>query len=259
MHLVCVGPKDTGEPTILLEAGGGLSYGSWGDVLSSMLQEHRLCAYDRAGIGDSEPPTEASRTVADQVADLEALLDGAGISGPFVIGAHSVGAVNALLFTKARPDDVVGLVLVDPRAPRVSAEWLAALPAPAAGEPTDLTRFRDELTTFETDPSMNDEHVLIRDSFEIGAAALDETDSFFGDRPVVVLSAEHTPRGWATLPPDVADRLTEIWSDAQQALADESTAGSRETVPGVGHNIQAEAPEAVVDALERVLAQVLAS
>lgn len=62
MHLECVGPTDTGEPTILLEAGGGGDTHSWEAILPVMQSTHRLCAYDRAGLGLSEPPPEASRT-----------------------------------------------------------------------------------------------------------------------------------------------------------------------------------------------------
>ena len=64
MHLVCVGPTDTGEPTILLEAGGGGDYLTWAEILPVMQSTHRLCAYDRAGLGQSEPPAEALRTAA---------------------------------------------------------------------------------------------------------------------------------------------------------------------------------------------------
>ncbi len=119
MRLVCVGPTDTGKPTILLEAGFGEDYRTWSEILPVMRSTHRLCAYDRAGMGQSEPPAEASRTAADQVADLRALLDAAGVSGPFVIGAHSYGATVATLFTQAYPDEVVGLLFVDPaKSPR---------------------------------------------------------------------------------------------------------------------------------------------
>src|SRR3970040_1076046 len=147
MHLVCVGPTDTGEPTILLEAGGGGDYLSWGKILPVMQSSHRLCAYDRAGLGQSEPPAEASRTTADQVADLRALLDAAGVSGPFVIGSHSSGATVAILFTQAYRDEVVGLLFVDPESPRASARFRDALPAPAGGEPASVTPFRDGLET----------------------------------------------------------------------------------------------------------------
>jgi len=56
------------------------------------------------------------------------------------------------------------------------------------------------------------------------------------------------------LPPDLATTLQDLWTAAQQELADESTAGARETVPGAGHAIQVEKPQAVIDALEDVLA-----
>jgi pimeloyl-ACP methyl ester carboxylesterase len=156
------------------------------------------------GLGQSEPPAKASRTAADQVSDLRALLDAAGVSEPFVIGAHSDGATVATLFTQAYPDEVVGLLFVDPRGPRVSARWLDALPAPAADEPASVTDFRDQLETFETDPSLNPEHVHLRTSFAEAAAALDAPGPLFGDRPVVVLSAETTPGPQLGLPPDLA-------------------------------------------------------
>ncbi len=253
MHLVCVGATDTGEPTILLEAGGGGDYLTWGEILPVMRSTHRLCAYDRAGLGQSEPPAEASRTAADQVADLRALLDAAGVSGPFVIGAHSYGATVATLFTQAYPDEVVGLLFVDPQSPRVTARWRDALPSPAADEPASVTDFRDELETFETDPSMNPEHVHLRTSLAEAAAALDAPGPLFGDRPVVVLSAETMPGSRSGLPPDLAKTFDEVWAAGQQELADESTAGSLETVSGAGHEIQVDQPPAVIDALERIL------
>ena len=253
MHLVCVGPTDTGEPTILLEAGGGGDYLSWEEILPVMQSSHRLCAYDRTGLGQSEPPPEASRTSTDQVADLRALLDAAGVRGPFVIGSHSYGATVATLFTQAYPDDVVGLLFVDPESARVEARWLDALPAPAADEPASITDFRDQLETFGTDPSLNPEHLHLRTSFAEAAAALDAPGPLFGDRPVVVLSAETTSGSQLGLPPNLAKTIDDLWAAAQQELADESTAGSLETVSGAGHGIQFDQPPAVIDALERIL------
>ena len=55
------------------------------------------------------------------------------------------------------------------------------------------------------------------------------------------------------LPADLATTIDEIWAAGQQDLADESTAGSIETVAGAGHEIQVDQPPAVIDALERIL------
>lgn len=251
MHLVCVGPTDTGEPTILLEAGGGGDYLSWSEVTREMQSTHRLCAYDRAGLGLSDPPTEASRTTANQVADLRALLGAASVGGPFVIGAHSYGATVAILFTQAYPEEVVGLLFVDPQSPRFIAGH--ALPVPAAGEPASVTDFRNEMVTFDDDPSLNPEHLHIRPSLAEAAAALDAPGPLFGDRPVMVLSADRSPGAQSGLPPEFAETFDAAWVTGQQELADESTAGSFEEVSGTGHEIQADRPQAVIDALEKIL------
>jgi pimeloyl-ACP methyl ester carboxylesterase len=254
MHLECVGPTDTGEPTILLEAGGGGDTHSWEAILPVMQSTHRLCAYDRAGLGLSEPPAEASRTTSDQVADLRKLLDAAGVGRPFVIVAQSYGANVAILFTQAAGDEVAGLLFVDPQSPHLTERLRDVLPAPAADEPASLTDFRDSLTTFETDPSLNPEHLQLRTSLAEGAGALDAPGPLFGDRPVVVLSAGIPPSSRLGLPPDdLAKTIDKFSAATQQELADESTAGSRETVSGVGHEIQLDRPQAVIDALERIL------
>jgi pimeloyl-ACP methyl ester carboxylesterase len=254
MHLVCVGPTDTGEPTILLEAGGGLDSTAWGDITPVMQSTHRLCAYDRAGLGQSDPPTEASRTAADQASDLHALLEAAGVTGPFVVGAHSFGAIIGTLFTQAYPDDVAGLVFMDPQAPRQSAAFREALPPATPDDSSAVKEIRDALESFEIDPSQNPEHVAVRESGEKATAALDGPGPFFEDRPVIVLSAGRLPPDFSQMPPEVAAALTAARVAAQEELADESTAGSFETVPGAGHNIQDENPPVVIEALEQVLA-----
>ncbi len=218
-----------------------------------MQSTHRLCAYDRAGLGQSEPPAEASRTASDQVADLRALLDAAGISGPFVIAAHSYGASVAILFTQAYPGDVVGLLFVDPESPHFSERLRDALPPPAEDEPASLTDLRESFETFEIDPSQNPEHLHIRTSLELAAAALDTPGPLFGNRPLVVLTAGTSGERRLGLPPDLATTIDELWAAAQQELADKSAAGLRKTVPGAGHEIQVVRPQAVIDALEQIL------
>ena len=233
-----------------------MDYGSWSQVLTGMQAKHRLCAYDRLGLGASSQPKEASRTAVDQAADLHALLGAAGVRGPFVVGAHSFGAIIATLFTQAYPDDVVGIVFVDPQAPRQSVAFLKALPPASADESSAVKEIRDVLEDFETDPSQNPEHVAVRESGAKASAALDAAGPFFGDRPVVVMSAGRPPPDFSSMPPDVSKALLAARAAAQQELADESTAGSRETVPGAGHAIQDANPPAVIDALEKVLAAV---
>ena len=78
LHLHCIGQ---GSPTVVLDAGlGGFSL-DWGAVQPHITTSTRVCAYDRAGLGWSEPgPTP--RSPQQFAAELHALLTNAGVEGP---------------------------------------------------------------------------------------------------------------------------------------------------------------------------------
>ena len=152
---------------------------------------HRACAYDRAGIGMSET-APGPRTTRDQVNDLAALLEAAGVTGPIVLVAHSLGGWNAIVYTADHPEQVVGAVLVDITPRGLEGRWLEELPPETPDEPEAIHQARENFTTFLTDPSMNPEGTDIADSLEQVLAA-----PGFGDRPTEIL--------WAT-----ASQLT-VW------------------------------------------------
>lgn len=77
MHIRCEG---TGSPTVILEtlSGGTSSY--WGWVQPELAKETRVCVYDRAGRGWSEPDPEP-QSLARTVRNLHVLLENANIAG----------------------------------------------------------------------------------------------------------------------------------------------------------------------------------
>jgi pimeloyl-ACP methyl ester carboxylesterase len=128
LHLQCRGTAHPGSPTVILEAGAGLASPSWAWVQSAVATTTRVCAYDRAGLGWSDPgPTPRD---ARQVAhELHTLLERAAIAGPYVLVGHSLGGMYVRVYAAQYPDEVVGLVLVDAshpdqltRAPATKAE-----------------------------------------------------------------------------------------------------------------------------------------
>lgn len=254
LHLVCVGPVVPGEPTVVFEAGLEGPYFVWSDVLSPLQSTHRVCAYDRAGLGASPPASASTRTSKDIVADLHTLLTTAKLDGPFVMVGHSFAAWPLAVYASQFPDDVAAVVLVDPRGPKVSDGWRDALPAPAASEDPAVAANRDELGTFEFDPSKNKEHINLAESAAEANAVLDADGPLFGDRPLVVLGAADTHTSWADLPADLMPVFDKIWLDGQKALAAESTAGSFVSVPDSNHEIQNDQPAVVVDTIEGILA-----
>ncbi|MEO5884996.1 MAG: alpha/beta fold hydrolase, partial [Candidatus Limnocylindrales bacterium] len=98
LHLVCLGPVVAGVPTVVLESGLGGPYNAWSEILTALSPTHRVCAYDRAGLGASPPAPEAARTTADAVADLHAMLTAATVSGPYLLVGHSSGAGTVSLY-----------------------------------------------------------------------------------------------------------------------------------------------------------------
>ena len=256
IHVSCFGPTDGTAPTVLFEAGLGAPSDTWDTVVDALSPSRRTCAYDRAGTGASPLPPNLRRTTKDLVGDLEAVLDEAEIEGPILVVGHSMAVWPLAVYTRAHPEVVTGVVLVDPRAPHVSAEWRAALPAPSAAEAPAVTANREELGAFEHDPSMNPEHLDLTASAAEASAALDAPGPLFGDSPMVVLGAADTHLSWSDLPPTLAKRFDRIWLRGQNRLAKESTRGTLESVADSAHEIQNTQPQAVVDAVESVLAAV---
>jgi len=144
MLLTCTG---TGEPTVVLVSGARGAYDDWTHVvgvdgsaptpgedavLPQVARFTRVCAYDRpgtvtfAGRATRSTPVTQPTDAADGVADLHALLAAAGVAGPYVLVAHSLGGVIAHLYAARSPADVAALVLVDP-----GSRFLASTLTPA--------------------------------------------------------------------------------------------------------------------------------
>jgi pimeloyl-ACP methyl ester carboxylesterase len=123
MHIHCTG---AGRPTVVMDAGlGGWSL-DWSAVQPEIAQFTRVCSYDRAGLGWSEPgaaPSDAHHAMDD----LHMLLANSGEAGPFVLVGHSNGGLRVLLYASAYPQEIAGVVLVDPTPRATDAERVAFL------------------------------------------------------------------------------------------------------------------------------------
>ncbi|GIF66259.1 hydrolase or acyltransferase of alpha/beta superfamily protein [Asanoa ishikariensis] len=108
-HLRWIETNSTG-PTILLVGGAGDTVLDWGPILPALATDFRVIAYDRAGLGASDP-VRGRLTIESQVDDMVALLDA---HGPTLLVGHSWGGLLAQFAAAARPAQVTGLVLIDP-------------------------------------------------------------------------------------------------------------------------------------------------
>ena len=93
-RLMHIHPTGEGTPTVLFESGMGASCLSWTLVQPAVAEFSRAVSYDRAGHGWSDPAHEP-RTAYQIAQELRALMDVAGLPGPYVLVAHSSAATSA--------------------------------------------------------------------------------------------------------------------------------------------------------------------
>jgi pimeloyl-ACP methyl ester carboxylesterase len=118
-HRLHLFESGTSGPTILLEAGLMSTVLSWSELQSELAKSFRVVSYDRAGLGWSDlgpMPRTADRIVAE----LHTLLQKAAARPPYILVGHSFGGLTMPLFAARFPNDVAGMVLVDPVVP---SEW----------------------------------------------------------------------------------------------------------------------------------------
>jgi len=109
VHLECTGSRG---PTVILEPGWGGSAASMGLIAPAVAGDSRVCVYDRAGRGWSDP-AQSPADGAQIATDLHRLLVRAHVPGPYVLAGHSFGGLYVRTYAAKYPGEVAGLILVD--------------------------------------------------------------------------------------------------------------------------------------------------
>jgi pimeloyl-ACP methyl ester carboxylesterase len=114
-HAIRMLVTGSGVATVVFENGCCGPLETWGKVQPEVSRFARTVTYDRAGVGLSEhgPLPRDGRRIA---AELRRALRAAGIAPPYILVGHSLGGPYIRIFAGMYPDDVAGLVLVDPTA-----------------------------------------------------------------------------------------------------------------------------------------------
>jgi pimeloyl-ACP methyl ester carboxylesterase len=238
LYITCTGQ---GSPTVILDAGLGGTHTAWATVQPGVAAFTRVCSYDRAGLGASDPgPTP--RTSQQIVKELHTLLTNAGVAGPYVLVGHSFGGFNVRLYASTYRQDAAGLVLVESAQEDQDDRILATLPPEQPNENAGLAAYRAEL---QANFVQGAEPI----AFKTSASEVRASGSL-GSMPLIVLTAGQTV--FPEFPADMAAKLDSTWRDLQQLLARLSSNSKQIIAERSGHCIQCTQPDLVIDAIRQV-------
>jgi pimeloyl-ACP methyl ester carboxylesterase len=254
VHLHVMGAEHTTGPTIILEAGAMSASPQWFRIQPALAERYRVVAYDRPGMGWSDAAPEPFSPARAATA-LHTALERAGIAGPYILVGHSLGGIFVRVFAGQYPDDVAGVVLIDPSHPEQGTRMGPSNDLAAAGRSMApmpwLARVGGMRVIDLTDgmlAGMPEQHAGALRSFyastrhlETSAAEMAGADELgqaavaageLGDRPVIVLSAGALPSGAGG--DDPAAHLA-TWHALHAELVALSTRGEQRIVTGAEH------------------------
>ena len=230
--------RGSGSPTVVLEAGAGGGAGSWASVFDDIGSTTRTCAYDRAGLGSSDP--RGTRSLGDAAADLRALLAAAEEPAPYVVVGHSLGGAYARIFAHEHPDEVPAIVLLDSFDPDLESRYIHPLLEKLRPEYEErLQGLRDTVAAWER---------LDWDTSEQQLAS----DDLSATRVAALVAPRYEPR----LSEAVNATIERTWREAYGSLSPGQT--TYEYAWNSGHVIPVDRPDAVVDVVRRVVGEVRA-
>jgi pimeloyl-ACP methyl ester carboxylesterase len=275
LHINCQG---TGVPTVIVETGAGQFSAHWTLVQDAIARSTRICTYDRAGFGWSEP-APAGRSLEDRATELYALLTKASVAPPYIVVGHSYGGLVARAFVRAHFKDVVAVVLVDAAeeeivfSPEFKELFAAARPQLQTFEL--LTRFglarailrtrsedevakqmrvprelieRTGLTAAGLSPGFFQEYADELASYELAPTTERHAGGLgaLGDLPLIVIERGRPVEG-------SSPGREQSWTEAQARLAKLSSHSELIVASNSAHDIYHDEPQIVINAIQRVI------
>ena len=237
--------RTQGQPILILEAGAGEGLDEWTPAMPHLAKLAPVIAYDRHGIGQSDPDTQP-RTIRRVAATLHELLESMRLPPPYVLVGHSWGGILIRGFSELYGAEVAGLAYIEPMDVETTRQELAeALPESerkAALEPREVPTIPPD-----TPPGLKAEYENIQQNFKTDFAEARGVKPSGGVPVAVVIAA---PPGRLKHPGDVQMRL-QIKHQSDWVL--NSTNGLLIVSGAVKHNIAKDDPSLVVQAVRHVL------
>ncbi len=259
-HRLQVHVEGDGTPAVVFDTGLGDRLDKLAPLQERIARVTKMVTYNRAGYGQSEPgplPRDAGR----EADELKALLEKMSVPPPYVLVGHSLGGLNVQVFASRHPEDVAGLVLLDPpplsfilgedyvdlqeMANGMTAEWQGIADAGAnSSDPGEKAR-----AGFFRMLASEHREMLGESARLVGAI------STFGDMPLVVIAAEKPNPAFG----EIAEEYQKYWVEQSRALTARSSDGRFVLAEGASHHLYVDAPDLVADTILSVVQEARAN
>ena len=219
LYARCTG---SGSPTVVMEGGDLDTSDSYFFAEEAIAEETRVCVYDRANLGQSDP-APGPRGLEELVSDFEGLLESAPIPGPYVLVGTSGGGYISAGYAVEHPDEVAGIVFVE-------------VPAPFQDPPAPIVK--------ETDPG-HPGNLEKRDFLQVEKDAWGAREEL-GDIPVTVISNRYSEAEIQASPfPSEQRGMRENVEDQKGWLV--LSPRAEQVVVTTGHAVEEQDPQLVID------------
>jgi pimeloyl-ACP methyl ester carboxylesterase len=236
LHVVQMGE---GPYTVVFEAGFGSDMSAWRKVAPEIAKKAAVLVYSRGGLGQS-PARQYGVPLEQSAAEFEQMLAAVKAKGPFILVGHSYGAFLIRSFAARHPEQVAGMVFVDPA---------------DEGIENVLKRIDEQRVAIDrrtlllmTQPAMQDDLRLVQQIMVKGSLPAMPA---LPDVPAVVLtSVRADPKADFFIETPEA---VKIKRERHQAFFSQFSGGAHVVTANSGHAIQLQEPELVIAAVEQVL------
>jgi pimeloyl-ACP methyl ester carboxylesterase len=292
LNLYCTGH---GSPTVVLDTDGDDTTLTWRYVQPVVAQHTRVCSYDSAGLGFSDP-APGPRDASAFVSDLHTLLLRAHVPGPYVIAGYGVSGLYDRLYADRYPAEVSGMVLLDPTV--VGRNGRVAALAPALKEMADMAPFiaylqscrngaqhhalkpgsklfdacmwptgpRDPMLPADVratlirqweNPLAWQDMILVAQADKADDSEIRHAQRRYGSIPIIVLSPDVSiDLKQLPIPKTQAEKVIRAYPEWEAHIAHFSSDGAAFVVKGSSHAITEDRPAAAISAIDEVVDQV---
>ncbi len=237
--------RKPGQPVIILEAGAAeTGIETWTPVFAELARVAPVVAYDRRGIGQSEPDS-VKPTLRRVAQSLHALLQRLSISPPYVLVGHSWGGLVTRAYFDQYAQEVAGFVFLDALNPGPTREERAKAVPPEQRESVLAPPTLPPIPP-DTPPGLRAEYEVI--GFEM-VNDYPEARSLRLPTGVPVVAVLAAPPGRL---PSLGDAIG-LGANDLAGLALKSPKGLFVAAGHVGHMVHRDDPRLVVQLVEHVL------